>query len=651
MSGFGPDEIVAKKFRIVRLLGEGGMGMVYEAVHLGLGRRVALKMLKPELARKPAVAERFAREGRIAAQIEDRHVCAVLDVGELEDGTTYLVMEYLAGESLAQLLERESKLSPERAVEILLDVCHGVASAHARGVVHRDLKPGNVFLVPVAGEGTIAKVLDFGIAKIDGAEVVTGDRDVLGTPQYLSPEQFTASHEVDARTDLWALGVILFEMLTGELPFAGGSIAELVAQILLEPPRPVPADVPARLRDAIAACLTKERDKRIATLAELAALVGADARRVAQIDAVERATPATSTAPELRASAARAPASSGSLGGVSPQTGSSPRPSAGFLGTRKGRIALVGGASAALGIALVVVVKLYARHEPKPAAFVNPEGAVEAVAWSADGRFVFSVGGDEPNARLRRWDVHGGVASRSFAVEGSRGHFSRNAAWYASIRADGHVGVWNVLAGVRTWEVATSEPLVVSPLEDGHRVLVGHADGAVRLWSHDEGSPVVLAKVGSTPTTLRLSRDDARAIVGLADGGFVLLDVAGRREACRASAGSSAIVAVTMNDDGSKAATGDAAGELRTWSGATCLQERAFAPQPGAIARLKLVGGAPLLLAASGTRISVLDPAAPGRERMLEGHRAAVVALSEAPDGKRVVSGDVAGELRIWDLE
>lgn len=313
-------------------------------------------------------------------------------------------------------------------------------------------------------------------------------------------------------------------------------------------------------------------------------------------------------------------------------------------------MALVAAVSATLGIALVVALTLLVRTEPRPVSFVNPEGAIEAVAWSEDGRFVFSVGGDEPNARLRRWDVTSGVASRSFAADGGRGHFSRNAAWFASMRADGRVGMWNVLAGVRTWEVGTREPLVVSPLEDGRHVLVGHADGGIRLWGHDDVAPVIVAQIGSPPTTLRLSRNDARAVVGTADGSFVVIDLARRSEVCRQRAGTAAIVAVTMNDDGARTATGDAAGQVRIWSGDGCALQRAFAPMAGALARLKFVGNATLLLAASGTRVSVLDPA-DSRVRALEAHRAAVVALADAPGEKRFVSGDVAGELRIWDLE
>jgi serine/threonine-protein kinase len=273
-------DIFDGKFRVERVLGAGGMGVVVAAVHLGLGTRVALKFVGPDLQERPDRLDRLRREARAAAQIESEHVGRVLDLGGLDEGTPYVVLEYLDGCDLANLLDREGPLAPARAVDLLLEACEAIAEAHARGIVHRDLKPANLFLARRSDGTELVKVLDFGIAKQiepePESDALTRTNDVLGSPRYMSPEQLVCSSDVTGRSDVWALGVILFELLTGETPFKGDSAAALVSAILNDMPqraRSVRASVPKELDNAIARCLERDRTKRTASVAELAAAI------------------------------------------------------------------------------------------------------------------------------------------------------------------------------------------------------------------------------------------------------------------------------------------------------------------------------------------------------------------------------------------
>jgi eukaryotic-like serine/threonine-protein kinase len=229
-----PGDLVGSKYRIVRLIGDGGMGAVYEARHEVLGSPVALKFLHAELARRPGLASRFLQEAKVSASIQSPHVTRVTDVDTAPDGSPYLVMELLAGESLQQLLDRRSKLPKDQAIDYALQISSGLEAAHALGVVHRDLKPDNVFITPSAG-GPLLKLLDFGIAKLrESSEFkkgLTRPGAIMGTPEYMAPEQLYAAERVDHRADIYSLGAIIYEMLTGERPAYGDDAPQIIAQV------------------------------------------------------------------------------------------------------------------------------------------------------------------------------------------------------------------------------------------------------------------------------------------------------------------------------------------------------------------------------------------------------------------------------------
>jgi len=234
-------QVLNGKYRIVRRIGAGGMATVYEALHTGLGTALAVKVLLPELARVPTLADRFRREARVSATIRSPHVIQVTDVDQLADGRPYLVMELLSGQALEQLLIEVKALSRERAVDIGLQILLGLESAHALGVVHRDLKPGNVFLSR-QGTEVVAKLLDFGIAKVKAStefQNLTRPGVVMGTPEYMAPEQAFSSDQASVQSDLYSVGVMLYEMLSGKLPAEGDQPLVVAQQVLTGKVRPL----------------------------------------------------------------------------------------------------------------------------------------------------------------------------------------------------------------------------------------------------------------------------------------------------------------------------------------------------------------------------------------------------------------------------
>lgn len=407
-------DVLAGKYQVERILGSGGMGIVVAAWHQELEQRVAVKFLLPEIAERSDASERFRREARAAVKIRSEHVARVLDVGTLDGVAPYMVMEYLDGHDLSEELRSRRMLPVSESVDFILQASEAVAEAHASGIVHRDLKPANLFVTRRSDGSRVVKVLDFGISKsVVGGSVndlsLTRTSSLIGSPLYMSPEQMKSARDVDARTDTWALGAILFEMLAGRPPYVAETIPQLCAALLNESPPPLSqfrSDVPPALEAVILRCLAKDRTQRWASIAEFAqnlaafgpasARIHADrARRVlgsteiSMTDPVHPAGPSGTvlTYPEM-------PSGTNQVSGVEPVVPIPPRTGAtlaswGKTGdgdeaeqARKRRLMAV--FAGAFGVAGVVVLIAFLRgREPEPPAPAPVPTAAAAPAVAA----------------------------------------------------------------------------------------------------------------------------------------------------------------------------------------------------------------------------------------------------------------------------
>ncbi len=277
---FGRGTVLEGKYRVESMLGRGGMGVVLRVTHLHLGEELALKVLLPQDSTRSDATARFLREAQSAVRLRGEHVARVTDVGILQNGLPYIVMEYLRGVDLARELKRRKTLAPGEAVDYVLQACEALAEAHANGMVHRDVKPANLFLTTRPDGTPLIKVLDFGISKVPltANHLATRTDVVLGTPGYMSPEQMKAARDVDARTDIWALGTVLYECLCGRRPFPGQAFSSVVLMVATEPPPPMATWIPRELQAAVLRCLEKDRAARFPSIAELAAALAPFAR-------------------------------------------------------------------------------------------------------------------------------------------------------------------------------------------------------------------------------------------------------------------------------------------------------------------------------------------------------------------------------------
>jgi serine/threonine-protein kinase len=272
--------LIASRYRVLRKIGEGGMGVLYACLDTVLAREVAVKLMLRSLAAEPLIAERLMREATHAAQLR-RHVAQIFDCGMLETGEPFIVMELLTGRDMYAVLRRSGPVTPMELRAIMLQVCDGLAEAHDKGIIHRDLKPENLFCAEQPDGGVVIKIVDFGVSKqLSGRRMraQTNPGESVGSPQYMSPEQITNPSGVDARTDIWSLGVVMYELLTGAPPFPGPGTARICAAVLTEP---VPAisehrqDVPPALEFIVLRCLEKDRALRFPDVLQLSAALAA----------------------------------------------------------------------------------------------------------------------------------------------------------------------------------------------------------------------------------------------------------------------------------------------------------------------------------------------------------------------------------------
>jgi serine/threonine-protein kinase len=370
-----PGHVLLGKYRIERLLGAGGMGAVVLATHLQLEERVAIKFLLSSVARQPEMVERFLREGRTAIKIRSEHCVRVLDVGILDGGQPYMVMEFMEGRDLEHTIRELGPLPVADAIDYVLQAGEALAEAHALGTVHRDIKPANLFLTRRADGTASVKVLDFGISKAAGPAGnmgMTSTQAVMGSPLYMSPEQMRSSKDVDARSDIWALGTVLYEALAGMPPFDGETVTALIIKITQDPAPPVRLrrpDVPPQLEAALMGALEKDRSRRYQTMADFAAALApfgspsasSSADRIARVLGSPR--PRQPSAANLSPLAATAPA----IAGVQTQSAHAVTGARTTTGGSRAPI-VIGALVATLLVAGLTGAALLKRSSPSPAA-------------------------------------------------------------------------------------------------------------------------------------------------------------------------------------------------------------------------------------------------------------------------------------------
>lgn len=272
-----PDPLIGRtvdqRYSIEGVLGEGGMGLVYKARHASLNKPVAMKVLKSDVSKDAEIMARFKQEAQSASAIGNPHIIDITDFGSLPDGSTYFVMEHLDGMSLTQALEETKQFSVQRLTHVVVQICSALYAAHKKGIIHRDLKPDNIFLIERGDDTDFVKVLDFGIAKVGvSASKLTKAGQVFGTPHYMSPEQCTGRN-VDERADIYALGIIMFELFTGKVPFDGDSLISIVTQqVSNDAPKlsSLRSDTPGWLETIVEKCIAKDPAQRFSSMKDLA---------------------------------------------------------------------------------------------------------------------------------------------------------------------------------------------------------------------------------------------------------------------------------------------------------------------------------------------------------------------------------------------
>jgi serine/threonine-protein kinase len=330
-SSVQPGDVLAGKYRVDRVLGVGGMGVVVQATHVQLDERVALKFMLPEAMANADVAGRFLREARLAVKLKSEHVAKVMDVGTLESGSPYIVMEFLEGTDLNHLLEKHGPLPFADVAEYVIQACDAIAEAHGIGIVHRDLKPANLFLTRRADGAPLVKVLDFGISKQnqlgESGGTVTRTSIMMGSPYFMSPEQMRSAKDVDARSDVWSMGVVLYQLLTARLPFESDTLGGIMAAVLQDDPSMLSTyrpDVPHAFEAIVRRCLQRDPAARAPGVGEIAMILAPYAPARAKTIA-DRVVALAGTGMGQGTQILPSPlASSGPVTGSAPVTGSGP---------------------------------------------------------------------------------------------------------------------------------------------------------------------------------------------------------------------------------------------------------------------------------------------------------------------------------------
>ena len=642
------------KYVVLGELGRGAMGTVYKARDPVLDRLVAIKMMSEELLIEEEMRGRFNREAKSAAGLQHPNIVTIFDFGELEnEGPPYIVMELLDGVSLAQMMEEGQPERLEDKVQIVTQICRGLDYAHKRGLIHRDIKPGNIQVLPA---GT-AKVLDFGIALGEGSSIKTKTGLVMGTPNYMAPEQISGEKKVDLRIDMWAVGVILYELLSGERPFVASTVPSLVYRIVHAAPELLDAralGLPAKLVSVIERVLTKDPDKRFRDLAMMA-------RALDQVMGV--ATPIQEMSGESRA---RSYTTNFQLAKSLLDQG---QPQRALEAARRAQ-ALEPTHGSVVDLVQEIEIALQ-RMQSEPTVAHNPEAAAfDAARWVDDARMALTAGnrsealrivddvlavepGFEPAVELRDLlDTPGQAARAGRSRPGSlRTHTHRQ----ARVRPE-----LNFIETITFGEPPGTQVLTVGP--HPQLVAVGGVDGLVRLWDIDARRKLASFRTElhqrtgheALVTSLAFSPDGAFLASGHVDGNLHLWSLDMGEEVQMKVRHEASIGEVAFSPDGATLATCGLDNTVKLWDLDSLRRgnaQRRLIRQPAGVTTLLFSADGAQLITGHTNRIIRVHDVRTGRlTTTLRGHGAALATCILSPDGNQIATGARDCIIRIFDL-
>jgi serine/threonine-protein kinase len=648
-----PDPLIGRlvddTWRLERFVARGSMGAVYQATDLRTATPVAVKVLNPEYLGDREIRERFGREATISSRCDSAFLVKVLNLCTGPDGYVYLVMEWLAGETLAAYLRRRGRLPLSEAVTLLVQVGRGLAAAHAAGIIHRDVKPGNVFLAEV-GEAlpVVPKILDFGISKILGeGSTLTATATMMGTPHYMPVEQFDSSRDVDQRADLYALGVIGYELVAGRRPYDGANAMQILNQISQSPPPPLPADVPAEIAQVILKAMARRVEDRHASVVEFVGALNEAAARCG-VAADVRLLPVVRRNDETRPVVRHRPGS----------VLSDPARRRLVLGLVAGGagLALVGG-----GLALLLgrgqgrgrrTAGGPTSAGPETGGFgerraMGPAGAgARGLAVDAAGRTVAAVDGQGRLAVLDaatgglRWELAGPASAVALSADGQ---------WLAVALGGRTVKLYTAPAGA---EVRTVTPegqvrgLAFSA--DANRLATAGADGRATVWDVRTGRVVAsFDGVGGGVSAVALSGDGGVLLAGGATGTLAAWDVAQAASVGRLPGHGAALTAVALHDGGQVAATAAVNGEVALWTlPGLGLRARFPAHADGPVRLIVAEDGRHATSGGADGLVRIWETAT-GREAGRVALETPVTALAAAQGGAALVVGSQTGRIQV----
>lgn len=596
--------VIQDTWKVEEFVARGSMGAVYRAVNTKIGTPVAVKVLNPEFLHDEEIRERFRREATVSSRCDSAHLVKVLDFSTEPDGYVALIMEWLHGETLASFLKKRGMLSVPEVVTLVTQVGEGLSEAHAAGIIHRDLKPGNIYLAESGHGGLVVpKILDFGISKIveEGGDL-TGTATMMGTPHYMPVEQFDSSRDVDRRADIYALGVICYELLAGRRPFAGASPVQILNKISSQDPPPLPEGVPAPVAGVVMKAMARQAGDRYSRVEDF-------------IEAFTDAAEETGLSPE----------SPPTTVGVFEVDGNIrvKKPHRTFL-QRWRRVLIPVAGGAALAVVLTVVLCGRAgqrvdleRVRPKPApraetwralrTLLPPDGAARGLALDGAGRLVAGV---SARGDVRVWRLSDGKPLGSFG-RGARAVALASDGRLLAMGDDAGKVHLRHIAGpdVRTLAAHLRPLRALAFSGDGNRLLSGDVGGQAKVWDLVSGRSVATLPGASPVVALALSGDGGMAVIGHADGRVGCWDVSGQTLRVQLTAHVGGVAGLALHPGGRLMVSAGADGVARVW---------------------RLPGSAPV--------------------RELRGHRGGVRAVALSEDGRRVLTGGADRTVRLWEV-